>query len=268
VAEPAEPNPDQTPQVRERSGFARRRLLILSVLGLVAVISVAALVALTLLRTAPSWWRTYRPGSERLLERAERFERHASAVLSEVRPRDPSIGPGDPYRSVPWRVSISDEEASVWLSTRLPKWIADRSGAPPWPDSFTALQVHFEREVMHAGVRYTDPALGSRILSLRMQPVDAGNGALRLEPRRLSVGRLPMPASWVFGAADPASSEMLPISLREEPATKQVLDVLAGRSPISSEPMIELPDDRRVRLLDIELRAGEMVLTCRTEAAR
>ena len=58
---------------------------------------------------------------------------------------------------------------------------------------------------------------------------------------------------------------MVPDRFLEDASVQRIIDLLIDEQRI--DPVVSLSDGRRVRLLDIRVDAGEVILRCRTEAA-
>lgn len=205
-----------------------------------------------------------RPADSGVVARAERLENAAAGEFSRIRPAADHHD-GAEYRSDAWAVTIRDTDASAWLAARLPAWLGELEDGPQWPAEFSELQVRCEPGVLRVGVRYDGPRGGGRVLCVALRPRIDDSGAAWLEADAVQLGRLPLPAAWVIGAARADPGEVLPDAIAGFAAVGIVLDVARGVVPASPEPVVDLPDRRRVRLLGMTVRAGELELVCRTE---
>ncbi len=247
----------------------RRKLkarLIAAGLTIAVAITLAGLLAASLSRAAPSWWRVYRP-TPALRKHAAQFE---NAVVSQIyrrRDDDPRWrleGRNGPWRSAPWSVFIRDEDASAWLATRLPEWIDGQDGLA-WPISLSQPQVSFRQNVVRIGVLIRTDR-GSRILTAAVKPEIRDDGSLWLRSRWVHIGRLPVPAAFILARAESRLGEVLPEDVADDPFSHAFLEVLRGRTPLAREPVMDLDDGRIIRLLDLRVLEGRIELDCRTEA--
>ncbi len=222
----------------------------------------------TLTRAAPSWWQNI-ADDEPTADRARAVENATISQLylvrrAEPQPRNAPPRPEKGWVSTPWSVSVRESDASAWLTSRLPRWLAGQRTLPEWPDELSQFQVRFQDGAIRAGVR-AETTSGPRYITATFIPEIDDTGALWLRAAWVHVGRLPVPATWVIGRpGDPDS--MLPPELLERPETALFLDIARGEAPLAVEPAIALEDGRRVRLLDLRLRDGRAELTMRTES--
>jgi hypothetical protein len=241
-----------------------RRLVLTVTLALAAVATVAVVTGVLLMSAKPSWWRPIDAADPRTVATGRQTEDLVSNRLYAVRPTEPGFVPATPgaWRSEVWTVRISAAEATAWLNTRLRAWLANRYPKFRWPEEITELQVDFADRRVRVGARVT---LGGRdqFLSATLTPSIAPDGSVSLPASTVSVGRLPIPASWVI---DPGSgTSYMPASLRDQPETAAMLGAFAGRRPLARDAVLRLVDGRRVRVLAVEASGGALTLTCRTE---
>ncbi|MEM7623170.1 MAG: hypothetical protein AAF235_08185, partial [Planctomycetota bacterium] len=105
----------------------------------------------------------------------------------------------------------------------------------------------------------TEGWVGSGLLSATFEPTVHGDGSVWVRTAWVHLGRLPLPADWVLSRTPPE-----PVARLD--AAAELLRVLAGTTPAAEDPVIALPDGRRVRLLAISVKRGVIELTCRTES--
>jgi hypothetical protein len=74
-----------------------------------------------------------------------------------------------PWRSEPWTIELRTTEANAWLSSRLPKWLANQKDNFRWPKDVSGVQVEFERSRIMVGAKVS---AGSRdqVLSATLEP--------------------------------------------------------------------------------------------------
>lgn len=244
-----------------------RLLLITTGIGLGAGAVVLTLAGWAMVRGSPPWWRQIDTDDARTIEWAEAVHRAVGQHLTERRDGDVAErGPGEPrWQSEPWRVALRPMDANAWLNIELPRWLeASGEAAGFGPGGFSQLQVEFRDGLVHVGVRVeTEGRL--QVLSATLRPRVADDGALWVPADWVHVGRLPVPAGWVLDEAEARLSDVVPDEVRDLPEMRAMLRAFAGERAIVREPLVRLPDGRRVRLLDVRPRDGLLEVTCRTE---
>lgn len=172
-----------------------------------------------------------------------------------------------------WTLTLTEDEANAWLSTRLPKWAANQFPDSPAGDGTIGLvQARFEPDMIRLGIQFffgsgehrsetgqepetvvpleQDPA-GGHVMSLSVRPeIDTADQKLSLRIDALAIGRLALPASQAIS--------VLGDLLEGVPEAKSAVSGL----PIS--PMIRLVDERSVRLVDIEVQDRLLIMRLRT----
>ncbi|MCC6320678.1 MAG: hypothetical protein IT438_04485 [Phycisphaerales bacterium] len=270
--------PKRGPLAPLPSRVTPRRLLVAAVFIVIALLTAGALVALALTQERPTWWRQIDPASPDTLSVAHAVENGMATALTQVRPEAPAA----PAGSEPWKVFITTDQANAWLSARLRGWLEDqaaREGAGvgggrgvKWPAEVGTPQVSFERGIIRIGamVERSTTSGGPRLqaLSAVLRPDVRADGSFWCTASSVSIGRLPVPASWVLkprasGLSSPAAtSQSVPSQF------SRVMDALAGRGPLLGSAIIRLADGRRVRILELDPQPGRLVITCRTESAK
>lgn len=220
------------------------------------VIAASALVVVTigLVRMSPDWWRTTHPDDPATIQMAEDIETDLVNVMYQVRGGDDET----------WSVTLRAPDANAWLNTRLVRWLGNADAEFEWPEEIGDVQVEFDRGLVHVGVR-VDGADRPRVLSATLRPEFHADGSLWVRAESVFVGRLPIPAGWVVDRADAPWPDVLPARLLEQPLTNHVLDALAGGVALDDDPVLDLGDGRRVRLLGLVCEQGRLRMTCRTE---
>ncbi|VAX41129.1 hypothetical protein MNBD_PLANCTO03-1538 [hydrothermal vent metagenome] len=241
-----------------RDQITRRRIARRWIIGVgVAVVltaSVLVLLSIGLVRMAPAWWRTTHPDDPATIRAAEDIENDVVNVIYEVREAPAET----------WTVVLRAPDANAWLNTRLTPWLLNADAEFVWPEEISDLQVEFDEGLIHLGVRIDDGE-NSQILSATLRPFFDDKGALWVRAESAYVGRLPIPADWVVGRADAHWPDVLPARLLEEPLTRHLLGALTGKTPLAADPVFDLGDGRRVRLLGLAPEQGKLRITCRTE---
>lgn len=234
---------------------------------LVGAFAIACLVVMltlvyvhSLTRRAPAWWNSK---LEVDAAAGEAIEMGLMGHLSAVRQPDPTLAPGEPWRSTPWSVSLTQDDANAWLNAQLPKWMLNRGKPLVWPRELRTLQVKFEEGTIRLGVEILDDN-NSIIAGVSLKPEVRADGSLWLESSGLDIGSLPAP-SWAIGAARSTYGKAIPASIRELPETKAFFGALEGDNAIFPNAMIRLEGGRRVRVLSVKPRNGRVDFTFRTE---
>jgi hypothetical protein len=101
-------------------------------------------------------------------------------------------------------------------------------------------------------------------LWVTLTPEVRQDGSVWLRAHGARVGGVPVPGSWVLGGLEREVDRYAPGATE----TVSLRAVLAGEAPLMVEPVVRLPDGRRVRI--VELAAGEngVAMSMRTETAR
>jgi hypothetical protein len=227
-----------------------------------AAFSVTTLVVGSfMLRARPAWWRELDPADTALAARALALENGLVSVLSAPRPA-----------GTEWTAAINAADASAWLVTRLPRWLASQAPDLPWPSEVKQVQVGFEGETVTIGAKLVRDG-AEQFLAVEIEPLIAGQGSLWTPAKTIDVGRLRLPAALILdGHGQPAawgsrlvSERDVPANLRELPQTAALARALAGEAPAVQNASLRLQDGRRVRLLGVRAQGGQLLLTCRTE---
>ncbi|MDZ4829232.1 MAG: hypothetical protein SGJ09_03420 [Phycisphaerae bacterium] len=205
--------------------------------ALLFVTALTVIAGVALLRT-PSWWSPVAAENPAALEAGENFENACISESHRVRPENQ-----------PWAVRVRDAEVNAWLATRLPKWVEHLGALRPG-----AAQVRFTEGTIELA---TEIAGLPSIASLRIAPVVA-NGAISLGRQRVAVGRFPLPVAHSLVIAPLVRS----LGGSDAPDELQLAIALLGGQAIKAE--FELADGRVVRVRDIEVHDGEMLLEFET----
>lgn len=236
-----------------------RRWLLALGLALTLIAGGLGLIGWMMARQTPSWWRSLDPADPQVQVLGETIE---NALVSELHRADrPGTRDDRAWRSETWGFYVAAADANAWLSTRLAAWLENRLEGFDFPDEITEVQAEFNDGFVRLGARLSRG--GSRtVISASLRPEIRDDGSLWLAVDGVHVGRLPVPMGWVMGesrvrsfAGDDADLEAL-------------LRAFAGRTPLMREPIVELGDGRRVRLLTLDARRGRLEVTCRTEFER
>ena len=199
---------------------------------------------------------------------ATAVENAAVSQLYRQRPADEAWlndpDPG-PWRSAPWSVALKDDDASAWLTARLPEWVDGQADLDGWPDTLDQPQIHFVDGLMRIGVLLHGED-GDRFLTASVRPELRDDGSLWLHTRWIHIGRLPVPASLLLARAGSHLDAYLPGTLADDPHSARLIDILRGNAPLALKPEMRLEDGRVVRLLGLRVRDGRIELNCQTES--
>jgi hypothetical protein len=219
----------------------RRRPIRTALLTAGTLLAGIALVAVIQLRP-PAWWTPPSlagPDATRMSpDVGERFEQACVSELYRIR-----------ESTAPWAIRIRAEEVNAWLTQRFPQWCS-HVGIEPLPD----IQVHFEAGAVEIATAIAD--LPS-VAVARLEPAINGQW-LRPNLGTMRLGRLPVPflaESTMSVAIESLGGES------DEDLRSVVLPLLRGEGV---DATFELADRRRVRLRDLEVRNGEILLEFET----
>lgn len=221
---------------------------LLAVLFVLALVVIAALWGMT--RVPPHWYEPPNPTDAMVIELADRVEFRLLEEFQKIRPD-----------TEPWKLRVRENQLNAWLATKLQDWIVHEENLI-WPEDLDMPQIRFEPDGISLAVAVE--SLGpSRIIVTRMMPRFEG-GELLVTVNRFSLGRLNIPGKPVERIAAlideyASSAEM------DDPVALLFLRMLRGDEHI--DPVLDLADSRRVRLTNIELEHGSVILTAKTLAA-
>lgn len=225
-----------------------------------ALITIAAIFAITQARRPPLWWQPIDPANAALQSDAQQLENWLSSQLTLIRPPAADLRPGEPWRSDIWRFAIDEHDANAWLNINLPKWLAAENGDIAWPDDVAAIRVSFTPGRMNLGAAI-DRNDNARFLSASVDVTMADDGSLWMPARGLRLGNMPIPPRIAYAYADSATH----IDQRRREPLNQLLRILKGAQAASLQPVIRMDNGRQVRILDIALENQRIVVTCQTE---
>ncbi|MBX3402711.1 MAG: hypothetical protein KF699_04775 [Phycisphaeraceae bacterium] len=265
-------------QAARSDGFSARarRWAAGGVFVLIVLGTALGLVALALSQERPNWWTSVNVRDPAIVEVAERFENALATIMTQARPAGID-GDG----SAPWTIRVSASDVNAWLNARLPAWMesrerdgAEAGAAFKWPESVQELNVDFRDGLIHIGAKVSargkDAASNNRAaqgnyFSAAVEPRFTPDGSLWLPARRVALGRLTVPASWMLRKPEEvARADRVPDELAKLPETREVLGAFAGRRAVMTNPTIRLGDGRRVKLLGMTAEDGRLSITCLT----
>jgi hypothetical protein len=225
----------------------------------VLAIGIAAFFSWRMANQPPEWWHPLNPADPQVDRAARSVENRVSDQVHRAR------GGGSNAGAAPatWTLSISDDDANAWLAARLQEWLANRSETLRWPANASDPQVLFEEGQIQLGFEVSEGGKG-RVVSASLRPrIDEG-GALWIQLDRFAIGRFALPGSTVVDAGGTLLESKLPPEIRNNPDTKNFIESLSGQRPLVSEAVMRLSDGRRVQILRLTPKPGELEVECRT----
>lgn len=230
-----------------------RRWLVIGALTLVAMLTLAVVVAFSLVEQAPAWWRTVRTEDPRTERTAVAIENGLWNALYQRRE------PG----SERWHMWISATDSNAWLNTTMRDWVASQWELVGWPKELEQVQVEFMDGAIAIGLRVRMPD-GVRYVSAVVEPIIDPDGALWLPARTVSVGRLTLPAGVLLDYLRRNREEYVPPALLTLPETEAIFLALEGKAPLIENASQSLGDGRRVRMIAMRPVGARLEFWCMT----
>lgn len=221
--------------------------VLLGAIALCVAAWVVVTVSLSRAGTAPGWWPGLDPDAPEVIAEAEQLERAFANQVSMM--REPTDGQG-----ADWMVRIGADSANAWLAVRLRVWVEGEGVV--WPAGVEQIRAGFDGRDVALGVR----AEGGGVVWARFTPEVRRDGSVWLEAHGAWVGRMRVPMVWALGGME----RELAVYAPEAAGTLRA--VLAGRAPLMVEPVVRLPDGRRVRIVELQAGEGGVGVALRTEA--
>lgn len=235
---------------------------VLSVIALVFVlaIGITMFVSWRKANQPPEWWHPVNPADPQVDQAARKIENEVSNQLTRVRP-----APANAAEPATWTMIIKDEDANAWLCARLMEWLANKSETLRWPANASEPQVSFEEGVVRLGF---EAAVNSgdkgRVISLALAPRIESDGGLWLTMQGFAIGRMQVPPSLIVDAGGTLLEGKLPENLQNNPDTKNFIEALSGKQALTKEAVVKLSDGRKVQIVRITPKLGELELELRT----
>jgi hypothetical protein len=223
----------------------KRRIILL---GACLLLTGGAAIAWRMTRLTPVWYAPPNAAEASVIDLADRVEYRLVQEAQQVRPVDDS-----------WTLRIREEQINAWLSARLKKWI-ERERGSSWPDQLGTPQVRIEQDGLNVAIPLMSGE-SSRFIVARINP-EMDSGRLRVRLSSVALGRLSIPGAPLAILVN-ALGEALPALLPERKSA-DALDWLGSGEAI--DPVFDLADDRRIRLIGVQLADGWIDLTARTLA--
>lgn len=226
-------------------------VVLLGVIGGCVVAWVVVMVLLARIDDTPAWWPGLDPASPEVIAEAEKLERAFANQVSLNRVPTDDDG-------TDWAVAVSEASANAWLAVRLRAW-AENDGAA-WPGGIDSVRVGFVDDKVALGARVMG-AGGSCVVWVTLTPEVRRDGSVWLTAHAARVGGVRVPGDWALAGLQSDLEEEAPGTVEEG----TLRSVLAGESALMLEPVVRLPDGRRVRILELHAKDGRFELSMRTE---
>ena len=197
--------------------FSSRVMLVI----LAVVIGFTATI-LVLARSSPAWFDLPERDDQDAAALGEQVEFRLAEEFQLIRPEDQT-----------WRLRIRDRDVNAWLATRLIPWLQHERNVK-WPEDWSRPQVRFSPAGIRIASRMRGGWASDRVLSIGVRP-ELRDGALRLTPGFIQLGRMPVPF------AQTRMDDVLRQSIdRAEGGLQPLLDVAMGQDAL--EAVIPLVD--------------------------
>lgn len=229
-------------------GFWRRQGAGVLVGAIVVLLAGWAVLMVLLSRagTAPAWWPGLDPTEPSVVAEAEKLERAFANQVSMVRAETGGQG-------ADWKVRVGAASANAWLAVRLRAWVEGEG--VDWPAGVEQVRVGFDGERVSIGMRVE----GGGVVWARVTPEVRADGSVWLRAHGAWVGRQRVPWFWALDGMERELARHAP------EAAGTLRSVLAGDMPLMVEPVVRLPDGRRVRIVELRAGAEGVGLAMRTE---
>lgn len=208
---------------------------------------IGALVVWRLTRTPPHWYAPPNANDAAVVDLADQVEYRLLEEFQKIRDTPE-----------PWRLRIREEQINAWLATRLMDWIAHHEDLT-WPEDLDLPQIRFQPDGISLAVSI-EALGGNTVVVTRVMPHFDG-GDLFVELDHYSVGRLSLPGESTNHLAK-LIDRYAGSTAMDDPGAQLLVRLFKGEERI--DPVLTLADSRRVRLTNLQLESGSVVLTAHT----
>lgn len=218
------------------------------VMAVTVVLALGVIALVWWLSRVPPAWYAPPPLDQQTIALADRAEYRLVQEAQKIRAPDQDV----------WTLRIRQEQINAWLAARLEQWIEHEGQR--WPEQLGTPQVSIQSHAISIAL----PLHGrsrTRFIVANIHPL-IEDGTLRLELDRVALGRVSLPGEPLANLLE-MLGEAAPEALTV-PQITTAIDWLRRRDAI--DPVIDLADDRRVRIVDVHLDDGWMDITARTLA--
>jgi hypothetical protein len=216
----------------------------------IGAISLAVLVLLAAIALIGAWWSAKQVPE--FYERALAVEPRQHAEMGDKLEENLLELRNDASQDGRWQAIFTDDQINGWLAADLPEKFPEAL-----PEEIKDPRVAIEPKVAHVAARFESPQISTVIsLAVEVHLTDEPN-VLAVRVRQARAGLLPVPlAEWKDRVTEAAANSGIPIRWSEQEG-----DLLA----LVTIPMEHAEHEHVLRLEQIELRDGELVLGGRTE---
>ena len=247
----------------------RRRILHRVLIGVVALLAVLAVLGLWLYHSDPGYWienqqflTTTEPKKlkamardvESRVLRLQSYQAPNAGVENQTGTSPNDSAPQDPSIRI-MRMTI--EQANAWLSTMLPKWLANRR----WqmPSQISQPTVHVDDQDLILGFKWDSPEI-SNVFSIVLGVSHTDDGLISVQRKAIYWGRLPMPYSFFLDHLKKRSSR------KQRELVKWLTEISDGvpqqvAFPYSGDTSRKM----QLRLVEFQLDQQTVELTMRLE---
>lgn len=201
----------------------------------------------------PDWWNTSLPPSPRAshADLGADVEMAVTTHITQNRPLDNT-----------WTIDITEQQASAWLTGRLPDWLLNRSAQIPANWSSTA--VRFAEGEVHIVAEVTGGATGRRYVGVILKPEILSDTGLRLSAVSASLGRVRTSFSTIAARLKPQLEKLSAKTGADTQQAQAIRDFIDSHALTITPAEFELDDGRRIRITGVEVGHGKLTLTCTT----
>jgi hypothetical protein len=220
------------------------------------VVAFGAVTAVVVWRKAtqkPEWWDASLPVAPTVpaADVGADIEMAVTTEMTQERPAQNS-----------WTIDITEQQASAWLTGRLPDWLLNRSADVPAEWSRTAIR--FTQDEFHIVAEVTPQNGGTRYVGVVLQPWIDENYALRIQANAATLGRLRTPFNVIADRLRPKLARITADTGADGSNSRAVQDFFETQSLTVSPADFELDDGRKVRIVGVSITPGNLRLTCTT----
>lgn len=220
------------------------------------IVAIGVVTAIVVWRQAtqrPEWWDASLPESPPVpaSDVGADVEMQITTQMTQERPADDS-----------WTINITEQQASAWLTGRLPDWLLNRSAGVP--AAWTRTAIRFTDAELHIVAEVTPKGSSTRYVGVVIQPSIQADGSLRLQSQAATLGRLRTPFSVIADRLKPQLDKLTTQTGSSGEHSQAVQEFIETHGITINPAEFELDDGRKVRITGITIEPGSMRLTCKT----
>ncbi|MCZ6835160.1 MAG: hypothetical protein O7G85_05235 [Planctomycetota bacterium] len=236
-------NKDRSPRQATRLRLSYRRVLLAMLFMVIGLLAFAYLLT----RSSPTWYQPPDPLDGKVVELADKVEFRLLEEFQKIR-EEPT----------PWKLRVREEQINAWLATKLRSWIEHQPDMT-WPDNLEMPQIRFEPNGISLAISIESTG-AAKVVVTRLIP-RFEDGELYVSVDRFALGRLNVPGNPIKHIVELVDQYTADLT-QDEPVAQLLLRMLKGEEHI--DPILDLADSRRVRLTNLQLEHGSIVLTAVT----